>query len=37
MRNNLSSDHTIIRPICKWPPEERIARVRNLALLGPAC
>lgn len=33
MRANLRLYHTMIGQICKWLPEERITRVRNLALL----
>jgi hypothetical protein len=33
MRNNLRIYHTIVRQIHKWFPDERITRVRNLALL----
>jgi hypothetical protein len=33
MRNNLRIYHTIIHQIRKWLPDERITRVRNLALL----
>jgi hypothetical protein len=33
MRNNLRIYHTIVRQIHKWVPDERITRVRNLALL----
>jgi len=33
MRANLRLYHTMIGQICKWLPDERITRVRNLALL----
>ena len=33
MRANLRLYHTMIGQICKWLPEERITRLRNLALL----
>jgi len=32
MRNNLRLYHTILAQVCKWLPEERITRMRNLAL-----
>jgi hypothetical protein len=32
MRDNLRVYHTILAQICKWLPDERITRVRNLAL-----
>lgn len=33
MRDNLQVYHTIFRQFCKWFPEERITRMRNLSLL----
>ena len=33
MQSNLRLYHTIVHQICKWLPDERITRVRNLALL----
>lgn len=32
MRNNLRLYHTTLRRVCKWLPDERITRRRNLAL-----
>ncbi len=32
MRDNLRLYHTMVAQICKWLPDERITRVRNLAL-----
>ena len=33
MRNNLQLYHKILDQLCKWLPEERVTRKRNLALM----
>lgn len=32
MQNNLRFHATLLSQLCKWLPEERITRLRNLAL-----
>ena len=32
MRDNLRLYHTMTAQICQWLPDERVTRVRNLAL-----
>lgn len=34
MLNNLRLYHTVLRQLCQWLPDERITRMRNLALLA---
>jgi len=33
MSNNLRMYHKILTQLCQWLPDERITRMRNLALL----